>query len=303
MKIAEDKSMNLQDITGHGNNPFMKNKGQKPLVSVIIPTFNRGWILGEAVQSVIDQTYRPLEIIVVDDGSTDDTQKLLHTFDRQIEVIFQENKGVSAARNTGIRRSRGDLIALLDSDDLWTPDKIQRQVTFFNDHPDAMICQTQEIWVRNGRRVNPKNKHAKQGGMIFESSLELCLVSPSAVMMRPALFDLKGYFDERLPACEDYDLWLRVSATHPIHLMEQACTIKRGGHEDQLSRQHSLDRYRIDAIERLLGTDILTMEQRRSAKEVFRKKTVIYGQGCIKRGKKNLGDHYLAKGKPEFLGV
>lgn len=277
-----------------------KNK-QKPLVSVIIPTFNRGWILGEAIRSVIDQTYRPLEIIVVDDGSTDDTQKLLHTFDRQIEVIFQENKGVSAARNTGIRRSRGELIALLDSDDLWTPDKIERQVAFFNDHPDAMICQTQEIWIRNGRRVNPKNKHAKQGGMIFEPSLELCLVSPSAVMMRPALFDLKGCFDERLPACEDYDLWLRVSATHPIHLMEQACTIKRGGHDDQLSRQHSLDRHRIDAIERLLVADILTVEQRRAAKKVFQKKAVIYGQGCIKRGKTDLGKRYLIKGEPGYL--
>jgi hypothetical protein len=120
-------------------------------------------------------------------------------------------------------------------------------------------------------------------------------------MMRPALFDLKGYFDERLPACEDYDLWLRVSATHPIHLMEQACTIKRGGHDDQLSRQHSLDRHRIDAIERLLAAEILTPEQRRAAKKVFQKKTVIYGQGCIKRGRADLGNRYIAKGEPESL--
>ncbi len=179
--------------------------------------------------------------------------------------------------------------------------KIHRQVSrstgFFNDHPDAEICQTQEIWIRNGKRVNPKKKHRKLGGMIFEPSLELCLVSPSAVMMRRTLFDLKGFFDEGLPACEDYDLWLRVSATHPIHLMEAACTVKRGGHDDQLSGHHSLDRYRIAAIEKLLNTDTLTPEQRRAAVKVFQTKATIYGQGCIKRGKIDLGNRYLAKGK------
>lgn len=278
----------------------MENKQQHPLVSAIIPTFNRGWILREAIQSVIDQTYQPMEIIVVDDGSTDETPSLLNAFGQQIRVITQENRGVSAARNLGIRASRGELIALLDSDDLWTPEKIDRQVAFFNDHPDAMICQTQEIWIRNGKRVNPKNKHKKRGGMIFEPSLELCLVSPSAVMMHRTLFDLKGFFDERLPACEDYDLWLRVSTTHPIHLMDQACTIKRGGHDDQLSGHHSLDRYRIAAIEKLLDTDALTPEQRRAAVKVFQEKTAIYGQGCIKRGKIDLGKHYLAKGKKGY---
>ncbi len=278
----------------------MENKPHTPLVSAIIPTFNRGWILSEAIQSVIDQTYRPMEIIVVDDGSTDNTPSLLNTFGRKIRVITQANRGVSAARNRGIREGRGELIALLDSDDLWTPDKTLRQVAFFNDHPDAMICQTQEIWIRNGKRVNPKKKHRKQGGMIFEPSLELCLVSPSAVMMRRSLFDLKGLFDEDLPACEDYDFWLRVSTTHPIHLMDPACTVKRGGHDDQLSGHHSLDRYRIAAIEKLLETGTLTLEQRRAAAKVFRAKAVIYGQGCIKRGKIDRGNRYLAKAEQEY---
>lgn len=275
----------------------MESKRQNPLVSVVIPTFNRSWILGEAIQSVLDQTYQPLEIIVVDDGSTDKTPELLQTFGQAIKVISQTNKGVSAARNVGIKRSRGDLIALLDSDDMWTPDKIGRQVAFFNEHKDAMICQTQEIWIRNGKRVNPKNKHAKRGGMIFEPSLKLCLVSPSAVMMRREMFELKGYFDEELPACEDYDLWLRISSTVPIHLMDNACTIKRGGHADQLSGQHSLDRYRIDSIERLLKRGDLTPEQHGAAVKVFQRKTIIYGKGCIKRGRTDLGNRYLAKGE------
>ena len=273
----------------------MKRIAPPPLVSVIIPTFNRGWILRESIQSVLDQTYLPMEIIVVDDGSTDDTPEILQAFGNQIRVIKQTNKGVSAARNHGIRKSRGELIAFLDSDDLWTPDKIDRQVAFFTKNPEAMICQTQEIWIRNGKRVNPKNKHKKIGGMIFEPSLHLCLVSPSAVMIRSALFELKGCFDENLPACEDYDLWLRISTTHPVHLMECSCTIKRGGHEDQLSSNHSLDKYRIQAIEKLLGSNTLTPEQHRAALKVFQEKALIYGQGCMKRGKKEEGSLYLRK--------
>ncbi|MCP4114807.1 MAG: glycosyltransferase [Desulfobacteraceae bacterium] len=279
----------------------MKKADNTPLVTAIIPTFNRGWILKEAVQSVLDQTYNPLEIIVVDDGSTDDTREILHSFGDRITVLSQENKGVSAARNLGIRQSHGELIALLDSDDLWTPDKIACQVDFFNNHPEAEICQTEEIWIRNGKRVNPKNKHKKLSGMIFKPSLELCLVSPSAVMIRRSLFELKGYFDEELPACEDYDLWLRIATTHAIDLIDRACTVKRGGHEDQLSSHHSLDQYRIRSIEKLLEADSLTGEQREAALEIFRSKARIYGQGCIKRGRIEEGNRYLAKSDPSTL--
>ncbi|MBI9087772.1 MAG: glycosyltransferase [Desulfobacterium sp.] len=273
----------------------MEITNNTPLVSAIIPTFNRGWILKEAVQSVLDQKYHPLEIIVVDDGSTDDTREILHSFGDGITVLFQENRGVSAARNLGIKHSHGELIAFLDSDDLWTPDKIARQVDFFCNNPDAVICQTEEIWIRNGKRVNPKNKHKKLSGMIFEPSLELCLVSPSAVMIQRSLFELKGFFDEALPACEDYDLWLRIATTHAIDLIDRACTVKRGGHDDQLSSHHSLDKYRIRSIENLLEAGMLTREQQKTALKVFHSKARIYGQGCIKRGRRDEGNRYLAK--------
>jgi glycosyltransferase involved in cell wall biosynthesis len=273
----------------------MKTVNDTPLVSAIIPTFNRGWILNEAIQSVLDQTYQPMEIIVVDDGSTDDTRDILDSFGDGITVLYQENRGVSAARNLGIKHSHGELIAFLDSDDLWTPDKIACQVDFFCDNPNAVICQTEEIWIRNGKRVNPKNKHKKLSGMIFEPSLELCLVSPSAVMIQRALFELKGFFDETLPACEDYDLWLRIATTHAIDLIDRACTVKRGGHDDQLSSHHSLDKYRIRSIEKLLKSDSLTGEQRKKALEIFRSKAQIYGQGCIKRGRIDEGNRYLEK--------
>ena len=265
---------------------------QKPLdiptenrVSVVLPTYNRGWTLKQAVDSVLDQDYGNIELIVVDDGSTDDTPQLLSAFGDRLRIIRQANQGVSAARNAGIRAATGELIALLDSDDTWLPGKVTAQVAFFSANPSALICQTEEIWIRNGMRVNPGKRHRKEAGMIFEKSLALCLVSPSAVMMRKSLLDEVGLFDESLPACEDYDLWLRIGWKHPIHLIGQQLIVKRGGHEDQLSRMPELDKYRIQSIARLLGSDVLSPEQREAAITMLKDKCTIYAQGCRKRGK------------------
>jgi glycosyltransferase involved in cell wall biosynthesis len=283
-----------------------------PLVTAIIPTYNRGWAIIRALTSVLEQTYPALEIIVVDDGSTDNTVQLLEPHLKKIILLGVKNRGVSAARNVGIKKSTGQFVAFLDSDDQWTPDKIACQVDFFKQHPEAMICQTEEIWIRKGKRVNPKFKHKKPSGMIFEPSLELCLVSPSAVMMRREFFDIKGLFNEDLPACEDYDLWLRTATDMPIFLVDKTCTIKHGGHEDQLSSAHSLDLYRIMSMEGLLRAGVLTPKQRSATLEVLKKKYLIYGQGCIKRGKHDEGKvflnreatlsaHYPPIGKPKTL--
>ncbi|MCF8045651.1 MAG: glycosyltransferase family 2 protein [Desulfarculaceae bacterium] len=265
----------------------------QPLVSAVIPTFNRGWTVCRAVESVLRQNYPHMEIIVVDDGSTDDTAEKLAPYAGNIRIMEQENLGVSAARNSGIKAASGDLIAFLDSDDLWQNDKISKQTAFFARHPSALICQTEEIWIRNGRRVNPAGKHKKPSGMIFEPSLHLCLVSPSAVMMKPRLFQEKGLFDETLPACEDYDLWLRISVDTPVSLIDNPGTVKHGGHDDQLSKNHSLDRYRIYAIEKLLDSRILSERQREEAVKVMKHKCRIYGNGCIKRGKEEEARRYL----------
>ncbi len=190
-------------------------KDKKKLVSVIIPTFNRAHVLGRSLDSVLAQEYSPMEVIVVDDGSTDNTRELMAGYRDRVRVLTQPNKGVSAARNLGIREAKGQFIALLDSDDAWTPEKLCVQVDFMTANPGVLICQTDEIWIRNGRRVNPKVKHKKPSGMIFEPSLKLCLVSPSAVMMRRELFEIKGLFNEDFPVCEDYDLWLRVTRGYP----------------------------------------------------------------------------------------
>lgn len=270
----------------------MAKNPKKPLVSVIIPTYNRSGMVQEAIDSVLDQDFTDYELIVVDDGSGDNTPTILAGYGRAITVHHQSNRGVSAARNHGIAAASGQLIAFLDSDDLWLPRKLATQVKFFKDHPDAVINQTQERWIRNGVRVNPRQRHHKFSGMIFEHSLALCLVSPSAVMLKKSLFDDVGGFDEQLPACEDYDLWLRISCRYPVHLIDTPLIIKRGGHADQLSKAAGLDKYRIQSLVKIIESGLLTPRQRRAALTTLNEKCAVYAGGCRKRGRKEEAENY-----------
>jgi hypothetical protein len=134
-------------------------------------------------------------------------------------------------------------------------------------------------------RVNPHNKHRKEGGDIFARSLELCLVSPSAVMLCKGLFERLGGFDEALPACEDYDLWLRITVRVPVHFIAMPLVVKRGGHADQLSRRFwGMDRFRVQALCKLLESGVLSDQQRRLTLEMLRKKCTILAHGAQKRG-------------------
>jgi len=263
----------------------MTGRSKKPFVSVIIPTYNRAWVLKEAIDSVLAQDFKDFELIVVDDGSTDSTPQILDAYHQDLMVIRQPNLGVSAARNRGIAAAGGELIAFLDSDDLWLPRKLSSQVNFFNSNPEAVINQTEEIWIRNGVRVNPKTRHHKPSGMIFEQSLALCLVSPSAVMMKRSLLDAVGLFDEDLPACEDYDLWLRISWRYPVYLIETPLIIKRGGHADQLSKAPGLDKFRIQALKKVIESGQLGEESYQAAVRTLQEKCTIFASGCRKRGK------------------
>ncbi|MFO7645874.1 MAG: glycosyltransferase [Desulfosarcina sp.] len=277
-------------LNGRYDRPMPRSRN--PTISVVLPTYNREGMVTEAIASVLGQDYPALELIVVDDGSTDDTASRLSRFGNRVTLLRQENRGVSAARNAGIRVAGGELIALLDSDDTWLPGKLQVQVDYFAAHPEALICQTEEIWVRRGLRINPGRRHRKTGGMIFERSLALCLVSPSAVMLRRRLLDEVGWFDEALPACEDYDLWLRIAWKHPIHLIDRPLIVKRGGHADQLSRTPELDKYRIQSIVGLLDRGCLAPGQQQAAVATLSAKCAIYAQGCRKRGRLEEARHY-----------
>jgi glycosyltransferase involved in cell wall biosynthesis len=265
------------------------------VVSVVIPTFNRAQRVVRAISSVLSQTFTDVEIIVVDDGSTDGTKKEVEQFDNLVTyVAHSSNLGVSAARNTGIKRSGAPLIAFLDSDDHWFPEKLVEQVCFFDEYPEAVACQTEELWIRNGRRVNPMKKHLKPSGNIFEPSLKLCLVSPSAVMLKRSLLDKVGFFDEDLPVCEDYDLWLRIACRYPIHLIRELLVVKEGGHPDQLSVSlKGMDRFRIKALVKLIKSSTLKERQLKATLEELSLKCRIYGNGCVKRGKTEEGAFYL----------
>lgn len=266
-----------------------------PTVSVVIASYNRASLLKEAIDSVLTQDFDDFELIVVDDGSTDDTPELLRSY-ANVCVVRQDRRGVSAARNAGVRRASGEFLAFLDSDDLWLPEKLSAQIAFFKTHPRAVICQTEEIWIRRGVRVNPRRRHRKYSGMIFERSVELCLVSPSAVMLERSLLDKVGWFDESLPACEDYDLWLRIACRFPIHLISTALVIKRGGHPDQLSRVPGQERFRIYALKKVLENPPeggLTQSQRMAAVEALSNKCAIYARGCLKRGHVDEARRYL----------
>jgi glycosyltransferase involved in cell wall biosynthesis len=257
-----------------------------PLITVIIPTYNRAAWVAEAVASVLTQTYRDYELIVVDDGSTDGTLEAMASLEGHLQVFRRrQQRGVSAARNLGAASARGKWLAFLDSDDLWLPHKLARQIDYVRTRPDLLICQTEEIWIRNGVRVNSPNTHRKVAGDIFLQSLERCSVSPSAVMLHRRLFKVMGGFDETLPAAEDYDLWLRVAWRYPVGLVPEPLVIKRGGHPDQLSRQWGLDRFRIQALIKLLKEPNLPSLCRKAARRTLAKKCRIYAQGCEKRGK------------------
>ena len=265
------------------------------LISVIIPTYNRAYCLPRAIDSVLAQSHPVEKICVIDDGSTDDTRQLLQSNYPQVHYIRQENKGVSAARNEGVRKSKSQWIAFLDSDDEWLPHKIEKQLFELTQQPMYKLIHCDEVWIRNGVRVNPMNKHKKSGGDIFESCLPLCAISPSASIIQRELLLEVGLFDESLPACEDYDLWLRICSRYPVLYVNEKLLRKYGGHEDQLSRQHwGMDRFRVDALDRIIRGGFLQSGQVKAARDILTNKCRILISGADKRGNQELLDKYQA---------
>jgi glycosyltransferase involved in cell wall biosynthesis len=264
-------------------------------LSVVIPTYNRAHTLAKALDSVFAQTEfdtdlrDQTEVIVVDDGSTDNTETLIET--RYPNVIYHaldNNYGVSHARNRGIDNAKGQWLAFLDSDDEWMPHKIAAQFELLA-VSQLKLCHTEEVWIRNGVRVNQMKKHAKSGGWIFEKCLALCAISPSSALIHRDLFDQYGLFDEALPACEDYDLWLRLTAFNEVAYVKQACLYKYGGHDDQLSAKHwGMDRFRVIALESILSNQTLNAEYQQAARATLLKKLNILAKGAAKHQNQEL---------------
>ena len=252
-------------------------------ISVVIPTFERKALLPRALDSVYKQTIPAREVIVVDDGSRDATAAMIGERYPDVKYIYQSRGGVSRARNVGLEKATGEWLALLDSDDEWLPGKLAAQCQALSRSREFKLCHTNEIWIRNGKRVNPKLKHQKSGGWIYQKCLPLCVISPSSVLIHRSVFEEVGCFDETLPACEDYDLWLRVCARFPVLYVDKPLVIKYGGHDDQLSKKYwGMDRFRISAMEKMLAGDDLDRGDRASTVSELRAKLRIVMMGAYK---------------------
>jgi len=256
------------------------------LVSVIIPTYQRANLLNRALTSVFSQSYQQIEVLVIDDGSTDDTSKVVKRFSERINYYYIPHSGVSRARNVGIKHAHGKWIAFLDSDDYWLPDKLRKQMHYLSCHPEYLICHCDEIWIKNGRRINQGKKHKKYPGWFFYPSLWLCLISPSSVVIHLSVLKEVGLFDESFDVVEDYELWLRITQRFPVGYLDEKLVVKTGGHSDQLSSTiDGIEGYRIKALEKLIRSNCLREHFLEQAIEAYRKKCNIYINGCLKRGR------------------
>jgi len=266
---------------------------QTPLFSVIIPTYNRRYFLKIAIESVLGQSFQDFELIVIDDGSTDGTKDLIKSYkDIRLKFISQKNHGVSHARNRGIENSNGRFTAFLDSDDSWIPEKLKIIKEYIDQFPGINIFHTEEIWYRRGKLLNQKKKHKKPNGNVFYNSLPLCCIGMSTSVINKEIFNKIGKFDESLPACEDYDFWLRATLQYEVKLIPQRLTIKNGGRSDQLSSLHSLDKYRIKALEKMLQSNSLNNEQYKATYYELVRKCEIFSLGSKKRGKSEEVDSF-----------
>ena len=261
-------------------------------LTAVVPTFNRRTTLARCLNSILNQTCLVDSIIVVDDGSTDGTEEWIRSTYPTVQLISQSNQGVSSARNTGIRAAPTDWIAFLDSDDAWLPDKIERQIEFLQSNSEYKICHTEERWIFRGKQKKVPLAYAKHGGWIFERCLPVCAISPSTALIHRSVFDEVGTFDEDLPACEDYDLWLRIASRYSVGLVDETLIEKHGGHPDQLSNQRGLDVYRIKALENILNTGVLKPKYRTLAIVTLQSKCAILANGSEKGDRTEQAEHF-----------
>ena len=253
--------------------------------TVIIPTYNRAHTLKRAIDSVLNQTYKNFELIVVNDGSTDSTEDVLISYGDQIKILCTENRGVSAARNYAVSKAQGSWLAFLDSDDEWLENKLEKQNKFIMNNPNIPIVHGEEIWIRKGRRVNPKFKHKKHGGFIFQKCLPLCLISPSAVCIEKNVFLEHEGFDEEYVVCEDYDLWLKLTSLYEVGFIEDSIIKKYGGHDDQLSAKYkAMDYWRLKSMLRILKIRNLNKEDTQACLNEIKTKSSILLLGYEKHG-------------------
>ena len=221
-------------------------------------------------------------LLIIDDGSTDGTSKEFYGNKSQLFTLKQ-NQGVSYARNYGIKQSQAKWLAFLDSDDEWLSDKLKKQIEYSHNNPKYPLIHCNEIWLKNGKALNQKKRHKKQGGRIFIPSVDLCCISPSSVLIKRTVFDELGLFKEKFPVCEDYDFWLRLTSRYEVGFLDSTLVRKYGGHSDQLSKKYSaMDYWRVKALVPFLKDEKLSLLERDKVKQTLIEKTQILLTGYKK---------------------
>jgi len=267
-------------------------------VSVIIPTYNRAGYLGEAIQSVLDQAFGDFELIVVDDGSTDSTREVVSSFiDTRVRYIYQENGGVSSARNTGIKASEAEYIAFIDSDDIWLPGNLELKVKLLDSRPEVgLVCSDAYFFDNNtgttlGRRWHDRTLHdwvnlekiAKQP--LKELLYKGCFIMPQATMIRRRVFATVGYFDESLPTSEDWDLFVRIFQRFPLEIIDIPL-LKIRRHGTSLSEnQEKVYRGAVVAVNKAIGSGSFSGEELKLLKERLAFEHSRYGRWALISGK------------------
>lgn len=279
-------------------------------VIVVIPVRERAQMLQRAVESVLRQTWRDYDLVVVDDASRLEDLSIVRNLVESSGhhwLSFDENRGPAAARNAGVlagEQQGTQWVAFLDSDDVWKPEKLERQLLWHADYPEVGVSQCQEAWIRNGVKVGKKRSQLQPEGRIFAQCIDSCCISPSCMMMTLSLWKELGGFDERYRVCEDYELWLRLSLKNPVGLVRDVpdpLVIRHGGHEDQLSFSiEAMDRFRVMAMLELLLNGSLGQEETVLVEKGIARKSEILEQGARKRSLRSHAEVYGLAGKQEW---
>lgn len=266
---------------------------------MIIPAYNRSGLLAEAIDSVRSQTFTDYEIIVVDDGSTDDTPSLAES--RDLRYIRLEHTGMPGlVRNRGAAQAKGKLLAFLDSDDLWMPDKLSRQLLLHGcdtmlgrAEQNNRITHTREQWLRNGKVISQSKLRHRRSGSLFEDSLVKCIIGPSTVVMDASFFARTKGFRDDLEIGEDYEYWLRITPEADVGYVDMPLTVKRAGHGDQLTEKYGhIEYFRISALKDLVDSRFYSEPRLTAARRELARKCGIYAAGARKRGKTKEAETY-----------
>lgn len=266
----------------------IKPSESTPKVSILLPTYNRGHLLGRAIDSVLNQTYTRYELIVIDDGSTDHTRQVVKGFkDVRIQYFkHYENKGISAARNTGLDAATGKYIAFIDSDDEWLPKKLEMQMASFENagsHVGVVYTSTLLLDAQGWSRM-PKAGAKKLQGDIHETLLTENIIPMPSVLMRKACFDQVGLFDENLYQAGDYELWLRISRKYKFMYIATPLMIKYS-QPDGLSNAHNLDPLCFKYI-LLKHWHAFSKSKKKLGRNLFRLGNIFCQSGQMKMGRK-----------------